>query len=191
MRAESIVQEHISVKVSHFARVLQGFAGVDAAAVVDGMNSLIANDADAAFYEVENLNIQLSLLCGRPIPPYPFVVDVRTDDVALARPWLDVSLNLLHAAVRLRMQGTFPLPASEFWAEAILFLDCMWGPNFASRAMACSTVANVASDVLFHNFDIGARTSDPALILRADEVMNELREIWTSIDQYGKAPVGD
>jgi hypothetical protein len=117
--------------------------------VIDAMNDLVAGgEEEEEYFTTENLNMQLSLLSGRPIPPYPFLAQARIDTVALARPFLKVAESLLHAAVRVRMQDTTPLGATAFWSEAILFLDCMWGPSFASTAMACAMVVNVASDVL-------------------------------------------
>ena len=154
--AECIAKEHIFGKLARFADALHGFAGIDASLVVDVMNALVANGADETYFEIENVNIQLSLLSGQPIPPYPFVEETHVDAVALLRPYLDVSTNLLHAAVRLRMQSVVSLSsAREFWPEAMLFLDCMWGASVASSAIARTTVASVASDVLFYNVDIG------------------------------------
>lgn len=187
--AERVANDHILEKLVRFADALCEFTGIDRCSVVTVMNPLIASDVGEAFFESHNVNIQLSLLSGRPIPPYPFVSQSGVDSVALARPYLDVSTNLLHAAVRLRMQGTFPLVGVNFWPAAILFLDCMWGPSFTSRFMACATVINVASDVLFYNLDIGTRVSDLAVIARADAVMTELREVIAPIEQYARSPM--
>lgn len=187
--AERIAKDRIREKVTRFADALHDFTGIDASSVIDAMNDSVAGGEEDEYFATENLNMQLSLLGGRPIPPYPFLEQARIDTVALARPYLDISETLLHAAVRVRMQGTAPLVATAFWSEAIVFLDCMWGPSFASRAMACATVANVASDVLFGNHDIGSRTSDAALLARASAVMAELGEVWVSIEKHaGSSP---
>jgi hypothetical protein len=67
------------------------------------------------------------------------------------------------------------------------FLERIWGPDLASQAMACATVANVASDVLFFNHDVGARTNDQNIIGRSQFVLKELREVWQSIEEYAIA----
>lgn len=190
-RAESIAKDHIRKNVTRFAESLHDFTGVDTSSVIDAMDDSVAGGEEEEYFATENLNMQLSLLGGRPFPPYPFLGQSRIDTVALARPYLEVAEKLLHAAVRVRMQDTAPLVATAFWSEAILFLDCMWGPSFASRAMACATVANVASDVLFGNHDIGSRTSDPALLARASAVMGELGEVWVSIEKHAGSAVTD
>ncbi len=182
--AESIVKDHIRDSVTRFADSLHDFTGIDTSSVIEAMDDSVAGGEEEEYFATENLNMQLSLLGGRPIPPYPFLEQARIDTVALARPYLEVAEKLLHAAVRVRMQGTAPLVATAFWSEAILFLDCMWGPSFAARAMACATVANVASDVLFYNRDIGSRTSDHALLARASAVMAELGEVWVAIESH-------
>lgn len=185
--AEAIVKDHIRENVARFADSVHGFTGIEKAPVLDAMTASFTGGEEEAYFAPENMNMQLSLLSGRPAPPYPFIAQSRIDTVALARPYLDVAETLLHAAVRVRMQGTAPLVATTFWSEAVLFLDRMWGPSFASRAMACSTVVNVASDVLFGNHDIGTRTSDPALLARASAVMTELGDVWISIERYAGA----
>ena len=172
-----------------FADSLHDFAGVDASSVIDSMDSLVAAGKEEDCFATETLNMLLSVQTRRPFPSYAFLAGGQLDIVALARPYLDVAEKLLHAAVRVRMQGERPLVASSFWAEAILFFDCMWGPSFASRAMACTIVANVASDVLVYNSDIGAHTNDSSLIARASVVMSELRDVWASIEQYGRSPM--
>jgi hypothetical protein len=182
--AEDIVRVHIREKVTRFADSLHDFTGVDASSVIEAMVDSVTGSEVEEHYAPENINMQLSLLSGHPIPPYPFIAETRIDTVALARPYLDISLSLLHAAVRVRMQGTAPLVATAFWSEAILFLDGMWGPSSASRAMACATVADVVSDVLFYNRDISSRTIDPALLARASAVMAELGDAWASIEKY-------
>lgn len=182
--AEDIVKTHICEKVTRFAESVHDFTGVDTESVIDAMNASFSGGEEDEYFAPENINMQLSLLSGHPIPPYPFIAETCIDTVALARPYLDISLSLLHSAVRVRMQGTAPLVATAFWSEAILFLDGMWGPSSASRAMACATVADVVSDVLFYNRDISSRTSDPALLARASAVMAELGEAWVSIEKY-------
>ena len=183
--AEDIVEAHISEKVTRFADSLHDFTGVDTSDVIDAMNASVAGgEGEEEYFAPENINMQLSLLSGHPLPAYPFIAQTRIDAVALARPYLDISLHLLHAAVRVRMQGTAPLVATAFWSEAILFLDGMWGSSFASKTMACATVINVTSDVLFGNHDIGSRTSDPVLLARSTAVMVELGEVWASIEKY-------
>jgi hypothetical protein len=47
--------------------------------------------ADDEYVRCENLNLQLGLLCGRPVPTYSSVTQDGVDHLALWRPLLDCS----------------------------------------------------------------------------------------------------
>lgn len=163
------------------ASAIAAYTGAQEDFVGGGVDELL--EANAEFLGVENLNIQLGLLSARPIPVFPFVSSSSVDQLALLRPLLDVSRNLVHAAVRLRMQSSSATQAEPFWCAIAQFLQLAGGDNDVSRALAIATIANVVSDVLFFNADAAARTDDPVLAARIRHVLCELAttEISTSL----------
>ena len=163
--------------VCEFAAPLAKYTSVDRESIEASPRELLEEGA-GDFYEVDNINLQLGLLSRKPMPIYPFVSADAVDSVVLMRPFLDVSKNLLHAAVRLRMQTTPTSPQGDFWEQADLFLRRCWGGDPPAGLFRC-VGADVASDIIFHNHDIFHR-SDAEQAARARTVFDELRAVWRS-----------
>jgi hypothetical protein len=64
---------------------------------------------------------------------------------------------------------------NSFWQTVIKFLCRVGGGDELARAIAVTTVADVVSDVLFHNVDAPSRTDDPQLLGQIARVLEELR----------------
>jgi hypothetical protein len=151
---------------------LAAFTGVSQPFLRGGVLELFqANDE---FLLPDNLNLQLGLLSGRPAPIFPFVEEGQVHQLALLRPFLDVARNLVHAAVRLRMQLLPPSPANAFWPAVATFLHRVGGDDELAEAIALSTIADVVSDIIFFNLDAATRTDDPELVARMGRVIEEL-----------------
>lgn len=166
---------NIGESVRAFAPLLSGYTSVDCGSIEAAPRELLA-EGSSDFYEIENINMQLGLLSRKPIPVYPFVSKTRVDSVVLMRPFLDVSKNLLHAAVRLRIEAASSTPQGDFWNHAEAFIRRCWGGDPPSGLFRCVGI-DVASDIVFHNHDIADR-SDREQAARAAAVFNELRQAW-------------
>jgi hypothetical protein len=88
--AEAITLEHISGPVARFEDALGRFAGIEKDTIREMRTLGMDIDGLDQFYNYDSVNMQLSLLSGQPIPPYPFISDAGIDAVALARPFLDI-----------------------------------------------------------------------------------------------------
>lgn len=165
----------LGAAVCEFAGPLAAYTSVDRESIEESPRELLEEGVEE-FYEVQNINMQLGLLSRKPIPIYPFVTTTAVDSVVLMRPFLDVSKNLLHAAVRLRMQTKIPSPQTEFWEQAHLFLRRCWGGDLPAGLFRCIS-SDVASDIIFHNHDIANR-SDADQSVPARIVFDELRQAF-------------
>ncbi len=134
--------------------------------------------ADGEYVLPDNLNLQLGLLAGQPIPVFGFVQEAGVDRVALLYPLTEAAFALTHAAIRVRMQapaGTRSTSIEEFGGALGRFLGGVWGDDEIGRAFAVATIARAAGDVPFFNGDTAWRASDPELAGRIDAALGELR----------------
>lgn len=155
---------------------LSSFTGIEEASLTSAIGELFRADED--FLRPENVNLQLGLLAGRPVPTFPFVECGSADPTSLYRPFLDSAYNLVHAAVRTRMQLTaLPSMSDTFWKELAGFLRRVGGGDEIASAIALSTIVNVVSDVLFFNSDASTRAKDPEVAATIARVLEELRAV--------------
>lgn len=169
---QSVLGGKFGSELKAVAGAIADFTGIEEGFVTGGVEELF--QANEEFLQLENLNMQLGLLSSRPVPTFPFVRSSSVDHVALLRPFLDVARNLVHAAVRLRMQLLPPTSPELFWRVMGRFLRRVGGDDDVSGAIAVATIANVVSDVIFFNADAAARTEDPVLAARIGRVLDEL-----------------
>lgn len=172
---EKVLHEDFALDVCSLLAAIASFTGVGEGILTSAVEELFG--ADDSFLETENINLQLGLLCGRPVPIFPFVKDNAVNQVALLRPFLDTARNLLHVAVRLRMQSPPLGSPSGFWRTAAEFLRRVGGDDDVAAGIALGTIANVVSDVLLFNSDAPERTADRALATSIARVLEELRTI--------------
>lgn len=170
-----VLQEEFALEIESCLNALTSFTGLDAAVLGSAIDELF--HADDEFLLPDNVNLQLGLLSGRAMPCFPFAERDGVDEMALHRPFLDTARNLIHAAVRIRMQSPGLSSAHMFWEEIARFLRRMGGDNDLAAAIALSTVANVISDVLFFNSDAADRTEDRMLAETISHVLTELRTV--------------
>ncbi len=155
--------------------LLAGYTGIDARALDGAAEELL--EMDEAYMRPENLNLQLSLLGGHPLPAFRFVHEGGVDRVALFHPLLEATFELTHAAIRVRAQtqadGTTSM---EDLAVALgRFLGRVCNDEALGRAFAVASFARSAGDFLFFNGDAASRSADPAHAARVDQVLRELR----------------
>lgn len=174
---EDILRRRLGQEIDTFVMSLASFTGIEPASLHLATETLF--EADEDWLRPENINLQLGLLAKRPMPVFPFVTADRADERALYRPLLDTATNLLHAAVRVRMQvaPSSPGGAHAFWGDLVGFLRRACGDDAVASAIALTTVVNVASDILFFNSEAAERTEDPALATNIARVLEELRTI--------------
>jgi hypothetical protein len=172
---QSVLGQTFSSEIKAASSAIANFTGIEENFVSGGVEDLFQANED--FLKLENLNLQLGLLCGRPVPVFPFVRLSSVNHLALLLPFLIAARNLVHAAVRLRMQLIPPTPPDLFWRAMARFLCRVGGDDEVSAAFAVTTVANVISDVIFFNSDSAGRTEDPILAARISRVLNELATI--------------
>ena len=162
--------------VCEFAAPLAKYTSVDRESIEASPRELLEEGA-GHFYEVDNINLQLGLLSRKPMPIYPFVSADAVDSVVLMRPFLDVSKNLLHAAVRLGCRQHQPHRKETSGNKPISSSGGVGGDPPAGLFRCVG--ADVASDIIFHNHDIFHR-SDAEQAARARTVFDELRAVWRS-----------
>jgi hypothetical protein len=168
-----LFEERLSEELALLAKGLRSYCDVEEGDVIAVGEEIL--DATPESLAVPHLNLQLGLLSRRPLPEYPFVTEAGVDALGLTRPFLDTARNLVHAAVRLRMQRPAGDRPDEFSPRVTRFLRGVWGDNAAAEALASASVVNAVSDLLFHNADLETRTADRELLERAHRVMEELR----------------
>lgn len=170
-----VLGKRFGVEIEHFTAAAAAFSGIDVEELRSAVEELYT--ADDTYLQLENMNTQLGLLSGHPVPAFPFVEQNRVRDTALLRPFLDSSRNMIHSAVRLRMQTFSAAPAEAFWPAALRFLQRMGGDGPMARAIALSTIIDVASDIIFFNTDAPNRAEDPALAHQIGHVLDELTAV--------------
>ena len=99
---QDVLHRRLGNEIARFTEAAAAFSGVEVAILQTAVEELYA--ADDEFLRPENLNMQLGLLSRHPFPVFPFITEGGLDGVALLRTVLDVSKNLIHSTVRLRMQ---------------------------------------------------------------------------------------
>jgi hypothetical protein len=173
-RAGEILEREYLPRVDPFVVALSHYVDIDQAHIRESVRSLYA-EGDAEFYTTEGLNITLGALSRRPLPAYPFMTETGVDEVGLVRPFLDASRNLVHSVLRLRLRKGATPASSGFWLALTQFIALAWSTDSVARQLARTSVLDAVSDVLFHNWDIASRTSDPEILRNAADVLNELR----------------
>jgi hypothetical protein len=151
---------------------LSSYAGVDEGMLTSVVPELLR--ADDEFLKADNINLQLGLLAGQPLPIFSFMKTGETNLVALVLPFIETARNLVHAAVRLRMQSLPVTDPAPFWPAIVRFLERMGGGDDMAHAIALSTVAGMISDVIFFNAGAPGRTNDPVLAAGIERVLVEL-----------------
>jgi len=169
------LQQRLGDEISQFVSCTAAFTGADAASIQSAVDDLYACDDD--FVHLENLNMQLGLLSKQPIPIFPFVTETGVCDIALWRPFMDAARNLIHAAVRLRMQTLPATQSAVFWPAASRFICRMGGDGILASALANATILDVASDIVFFNNDASDRATTPILAERIRHVLGELAAV--------------
>lgn len=166
-----LLAQRWAVPIGRFSKSLSVYTGIDQAELLRAVEELCL--ADEEFLASENVNLQLSLLSGRPLPVFSFVRAAGIEPIALFRPLLDCARNLMHAAVRVRMQSGVEGSQDPFWSEGAAFLSLMAGGGSIGAALALGTIVNVASDVLFFNAE-RANAAAPELRGHIARVLGEL-----------------
>jgi hypothetical protein len=158
-----------------FLRKLSLFSGVDASSLRGAIDELY--EADDEYLQADNINLQLGLLSGRPVPIFPFVRSNQVRQAALWRPFLESARNLAHAAVRLRMQQGIEERVDGYWPCLSSFLGRVGGNSELSYAISVATISDVVSDIIFYNSSISTRTENAVVVQGSNRVISELESL--------------
>lgn len=163
----------MSATLPSFVERLASYSGLEAAVLTAAVEELLA--AGDAFVATENLEMQLGIFAGRPVPEFPFLRNGAVDRVTLRLPFLEAAKKLVHAAVRVRMQSGVTSKTEPFWQAAVTLVQAVGQYDPLAPALARAAVADTIADVVFGNWDAPKRTDDADLARQIQVVIDELR----------------
>lgn len=163
----------MSAALPSFVERLASYSGLEAAVLTAAVEELL--EANDTFLATANLEMQLGIFAGRPLPEFPFLRNGAVDRVTLRLPFLEAAKKLVHAAVRVRMQSGAASKPEPFWQAAVTFLQAVGQYDPLAPALARAALADTIADVVFGNWDAPSRTDNADLARQIQVVIDELR----------------